>query len=97
MLVAWNSRRIVHELIVELVGDRRIQRIIEWRMDNQRMDERITLESIRKEERLERVEKLQDALRTRREASRDDEMEWMTKDNVEIDMEWCMVESREHA
>ena len=37
------------------------------------MDERITLESIRKEERLGRVEKLQAALKTRRETVRDDE------------------------
>ena len=38
-------------------GDRRIQRLIEWRMDNQRMDERVVLESNRKEERLEKVKK----------------------------------------
>ena len=36
-------------------GDRRIHRLIEWRIDNQRMDERVVLELIRKEDRLEKV------------------------------------------
>ena len=94
-MACWRAR--VNQVWAIMEGDRRIQRLIEWRMDNQRMDERITLESIRKEERLERVEKLQAALKTRRETVRDDEMEWMTEDNVEMDMDWCVLESREHA
>ena len=36
-------------------GDRRMQKLIEWRIDSQKMEERLVLESIRKEERLEMV------------------------------------------
>ena len=80
-------------------GDRRIQRLIEWRMDNQRMDERVVLEFIRKEERLEKIEKLKEALGTKSEMVGNDrmQMEWMVEEDVEIDMDWWVVESREDA
>ena len=70
-------------------GDRRIQRLIEWRMDNQRMVERIVLESIRREERLERAGKLQDALRNQQKVVKDDEMEidWMIEGDDEMDID----------
>ena len=43
-------------------GDKRVQRLIEWRIHNQKMEERVLLESIRNEERLEIAGRLQDAL-----------------------------------
>ena len=43
-------------------GDKRVQRLIEWRIHNQKMEERVLLESIRNEERLEKEGRLKDAL-----------------------------------
>ena len=69
-------------------GDRRIQRLIEWRMDNQRMVERIVLESIRREDRLQRAGNLQDALRHQQKVVKDDKMEidWIIEEEDEMDI-----------
>ena len=40
-MACWRAR--VNQVWAIMEGDRRIQRLIEWRMDNQRMDERITV------------------------------------------------------
>ena len=84
--MAW-WRAGVNQAWVTMEGDRRIQRLIEWRMDNQKMDERVVLESIRREERLERAGKLQDALRNQQKVVKDDEMEidWMIEEAVKMD------------
>ena len=74
--MAW-WRAGVNQAWAIMEGERRIQRLIECSLDNQRMDEMIVLESISKEERHEKVEKLHE--------------------DVEIDIDWCVVESREHA
>lgn len=80
-------------------GDRRVQRLIQWRMDNQRMDERVVLESIERDERLERVGKLQTALKKSRKAIKDDDMETgeMAEEEVEMYEDWGVMESKEHA
>ena len=48
--MAWRIR--INEVWSILEKDRRMQRLIEWRMDNQRFDDRVLLESVMKEERL---------------------------------------------
>ena len=49
--VAW-WRAVVNKAWRIIEGDRRMQKLIEWRIDSQKMEERLLLESIRKEERL---------------------------------------------
>ena len=52
--VAW-WRAGVNKAWRIIEGDRRMQKLIEWRIDSQKMEERLVLESIRKEERLKMV------------------------------------------
>ena len=52
--IAW-WRAGVNKVWRIIEGDRRMQKLIEWRIDSQKMEERLVLESIRKEERLEMV------------------------------------------
>ena len=80
-------------------GDRRMQKLIEWRIDSQKMEERLLLESMRKEERLEMVGRLKDALRSKVKTGNVDMMEIdiQTEDDIEMDMDWCIVETKEHA
>ena len=87
--MAW-WRAGVNQAWAIIKGDRRIQRQIEWRMDNQRMDERVVLESIRKEERLERAGKLRTALKQKKKAVKDDDMETdeMAEEEVEMYDDW---------
>ena len=58
-------------------------------MDNQKMDERVVMESIRRDGRLERDGKLQDALRNQQKVVKDDEMEidWMIEEDDEMDID----------
>ena len=77
-----------------------MQRLIEWRIHNQKMEERVLLESIRNEERLEIAGRLQDALGNKlKKCDKDNMMEIdiQTGEDVETNMDWCVVESREHA
>ena len=57
------------------------------------------MELIRKEERLEIAGKLQDALRNKLITGKDNmiEIDIQTGEDVETDIDWCVVESREHA
>ena len=86
--MAW-WRAGVNQAWVTMEGVRRIQRLIEWRMDNQKMDERVVMESIRRDGRLERDGKLQDALRNQQKVVKDDEMEidWMIEEDDEMDID----------
>ena len=52
-----------------------MQKLIEWRIDSQKMEARLLLESIRKEERLEMLGRLQDALRIQLKTGNDEMME----------------------
>ena len=54
-MTVWRTG--VNEVWAIMEGDKRMQRLVGWRMESQRMDERLLLESIEKEERLERVKK----------------------------------------
>jgi hypothetical protein len=58
-MTVWRAG--VNEVRANLEGDKRMQRLIEWRIYALRMDERLLLESIEKEERLERYKKLKTA------------------------------------
>ena len=54
-MTVWRTG--VNDVWAIMEGDKRMQRLVGWRMESQRMDERLLLESIEKEERLERVKK----------------------------------------
>ena len=78
-------------------GDKRMQRLVGWRIESQRMDERLLLESIEKEERLERVKELRKA---HQEAYRvkDMAMDWSTESEEEgMEVDWVEEETKEHA
>ena len=65
-------------------------------MESQRMDERLLLESIEKEERLEQVKKLKKAdLIAYKE--KDVEMDWSTEVDDEMEIDWVKEETQEHA
>ena len=53
--VAWNI----------LAVDRKLQRVITWRMENQSMEEMWLMEALRKEERLQDAKKKKDKLKDR--------------------------------
>ena len=78
-------------------GDKRMQRLVGWRIESQRMDERLLLESIEKEEGLERVKGLRKA---HQEAYRvkDMAMDWSTESEEEgMEVDWVEEETKEHA
>ena len=68
-------------------------------MDNQRMEERVVLESIQKDERLEIAGKLQTVLKQNMKANKDEDMETeeMAEEEVEMYEDWGVMESKEHA
>ena len=78
-MTVWRSG--VNE-VWAMEGDKRMQRLVGWRIESQRMDERLLLESIEKEERLERVKELRKA---HQEAYRvkDMAMDWSTESEEE--------------
>ena len=83
-MTVWRAG--VNEVWAIMEGNTRMQRLVGWRMEAQRMDERLLLESIEKEERLERVKKLKTAqLLDCKE--KDVEMDWNTKGDDEMDVD----------
>ena len=72
-----------------------MQRLIEWRIDSQRMDKRLLLESIEKEERIERAKELRAAHKLGL-STRVTDMEWSTEEDV-IEVDWVEEETEEHA
>ena len=92
-MTVWRAG--VNEVWATLEGDKRMQRLIEWRIDSQRMDERLLLESIEKEERIERAKMLGTAHKLGH-LSRVTDMEWSTEEDV-MEMDWMEEETREHA
>ena len=72
--------------------DRKLQRVITWRIENQRLEERWPMEAVRKEERLEDVRKKKDKFKDRVV-----EMDWNTVVVDEVmEMEWMEFEQKEH-
>jgi hypothetical protein len=92
-MTVWRAG--VNEVWANLEGDKRMQRLIEWRIESQRMDERLLLESIEKEERRERVKKLI-AAHLNGPKTRVTEMDWSTEDDV-MEVDWLEEETQEHA
>ena len=70
-----------------LVNDRRMQRMVSWRMESQKMEEKFLMESMLREERLA-------VGRKRKEEILNTIME--VDDPEEIDMEWIDAEKMEH-
>ena len=72
--------------------DRKLQRVITWRIENQRLEEMWLMEALRKEERLEDVRKKKDKFKDRVV-----EMDWNTVVVDEVmEMEWMEFEQKEH-
>ena len=72
--------------------DRKLQRVITWRIENQRLEEMWLMEAVRKEERLEEVKKKKD-----KSKDRVVEMDWNTVVEDEImEMEWMEFEQKEY-
>jgi hypothetical protein len=74
--------------------NKRIQRLIEWRIEAHRMDERLLLESIEKEERLEGATKLKTQLIGHRE--KDIEMDWRAEDDC-MEVDWLEAVTQEQS
>ena len=92
-MTVWRAG--VNEVWATLECDKKMQRLIEWRIDSQRMDERLLLESIEKEERIERAMELKAAHKLGL-STRVTDMDWSTEDNV-MEVDWLEEETKEHA
>jgi hypothetical protein len=84
-MTVWRTG--VNEVWAIMEGDKRMQRLVGWRMESQRMDERLLLESIEKEARLERVKELRKAHQGTYRC-KDIEMDWSTENEMKKEWKW---------